>query len=105
MEELREYQRQQQIEKTQTAKVKNYLPSLYGKDGKIDIKKFNPSAGDLLKMTPSQKQNLINRIKLVQKKAEEEKASDPYTIKIQIESGEINPCEGFKQVQELSEMK
>lgn len=65
-----------------TAKVQNYLPSLYGKDGKIDIKKFNPSAEDLLKMTPSQKTNLINRIKLVSKKAEEEKAIDPMTIKI-----------------------
>ena len=78
------------------AKVKNYLPSLYGKDGKIDIRKFNPSATDLLKMTPSQKQNLINKIKLVTKKKEEERTTDPLTIKIQIKSGEINPCEGFK---------
>ena len=53
IDELRHYQRIQQHEKTRTAKVQNYLPSLYGKDGKIDIKKFNPSATDLLRMTPS----------------------------------------------------
>ena len=102
---MREHQLQQEKEKSQTTKVKNYLPSLYGKDGKIDVKKFNPSATELLKMTPSQKQNLINSIKLVQKKAEEEQAADPNTIKQQIESGEVNPCEGFKQLQKLEELK
>ena len=56
-------------------------------------------------MTPSQKQNLINSIKLVHKKAEEEKALDPNTIKAKIESGEVNPCEGFKQCQRLEELK
>ena len=79
--DMRQQQLAQEQAKNQTTKVKNYLPSLYGKDGKIDVKKFNPSATELLKMTPSQKQNLINRIKLVQKKAEEEKALDPQTIK------------------------
>ena len=34
---------------------KTYLPSVYDKDGKVDIKKFRPSAADLIAMTPSQK--------------------------------------------------
>lgn len=103
--DMRQQQLEQEKEKSQTTKVRNYLPSLYGKDGKIDVKKFNPSATELLKMTPSQKQNLINRIKLVQKKAEEEEALDPDTIKSKIASGEVNPCEGFKQFQMLEELK
>jgi hypothetical protein len=46
-----------------------YLPSVYDKDGKIDIKKFRPSAGELIGMTPSQKQTVINRLKMVNKMA------------------------------------
>lgn len=46
---------------------KTYLPSVYGKDGKVDINKFRPSAGDLIGMTPSQKQTVINRLKMVNK--------------------------------------
>jgi hypothetical protein len=103
--EMREQQLAFETEKSHTTQVKNYLPSLYGKDGKIDVAKFNPSATELLKMTPSQKQNLINRIKLVQKKAAEEQAVDPDTIKAHIEAGEVNPCEGFKQLQKLEELK
>lgn len=85
--------------------MRNFLPSLYGKDGKIDVKKFNPSATELLKMTPSQKQQLINRIKIVQKKAKEEQALDANQIKEKIELGELNPCEGYKQVQQLEDLK
>lgn len=52
--------RDQQISKDQLLKQmsknkqsKTYLPSVYDKDGKVDVNKFRPSAADLIAMTPS----------------------------------------------------
>ena len=39
------------------------LPSLT--DGKLDIKKFRPTANQLIKMTPGEKQELVNKLKYV----------------------------------------
>ena len=32
---------------------KSYLPSVYDQNGKVDVKKFRPTAAELIGMTPS----------------------------------------------------
>ena len=77
---------------------KTYLPSVYDKDGKVDINKFRPSAADLIAMTPSQKQTIINRLKIVNKMAVKQDEQDPEKIKQKVQAGELNPCDAHKQI-------
>jgi hypothetical protein len=66
--------RDEQIENDQLLKTRNkeksnktYLPTLYDKSGKVDIAKFRPTAKELIGMTPSQKQDVIKRLRFVSK--------------------------------------
>ena len=56
-------------------------------------------------MTPSQKQQLINKIKFVTKKADDQDELDADNIKDKVAVGELNPCEAFKKLQNISAMK
>lgn len=72
--------------------------SLMGSDGNIDIKKFQPSAQELIAMTPSQKQEAIGRLKFVMKKAEEKEQQDPDLFKQRVLDGDMNPVDAYKKI-------
>ena len=76
-----------------------FLPSLYDSSGKIAVSRFKPKARDLISMTPSQKQSLINKLKYVNKKVEEQNEYDVDMIKDQVANGEINPSDAFFKIQ------
>ena len=80
---------------SQLKKNKSYLPSLYDKDGEIQIQKFMPSAKQLIGMTPAQKQSVITKLKYVKQKAHQQEQEDPVKIKDLVQRGEINPCDAF----------
>lgn len=104
--------RDEQIENDQILKTRNkekqnktYLPSLYDKDGKVDIQKFKPSAKELIGMTPSQKQDVIKRLKFISKAAEQQDEEDPEKIKSKVDKGELHIYEAHKKIQELASSK
>ena len=56
-------------------------------------------------MTPAQKQSLINKLKYVTKKAEGEDELSSDFIKDKVAIGELNPCDAFKKIQNISAIK